>query len=63
MPMKSQAQRKLFWAVRNNPKLGKRLGIAKSVAEDFTNADTGGSLPERVQKKTREEKWYGASGT
>ena len=59
MPMKSQAQRRLFWAVKNDPKLGKRLGIKKSVAAEFTASDTGGSLPARIKPKSRGDKWYG----
>jgi hypothetical protein len=63
MPMASEAQRRLFWAVKGDPKLGRKLGISQAVAGDFTKADTGGSLPERVKSKTPEERWYGASGS
>lgn len=39
MPSKSKAQHKLMAAVANNPKFAKKVGIPKSVGEDFMKAD------------------------
>lgn len=61
MPMKSQAQRRLMWWVKANPKAAARRGIKAKVAKEFTSADQGGKLPERVKPKTKGEKWYGAA--
>jgi len=49
VPPKSEAQRRLMWAARDNPKLAKRKGISSKVAREFTDADKGGKLPERKQ--------------
>jgi hypothetical protein len=62
MPMVSQAQRRLMWWAKDNPKAAAKRGLKNSVARDFTAADTGGSLPERVKPESRSEKWYGAAG-
>ena len=64
MPMQSQSQRRLFWWAKANPKAAKReKGIKPGVAKEFTSADKGGKLPERVEPKTKGEKWYGAART
>jgi hypothetical protein len=50
MPSKSKAQHKLMAAVANNPAFAKKVGIKKSVGEEFMKADkskkfaSGGSL-------------------
>lgn len=50
MPPKSEAQRGAMHAA----KAGKgKLGIPKKVAKEFTEADSGGKLPERKGKPPR----------
>lgn len=39
MPFKSDAQRRLMYAVANDPKLAKEKGISQAVAHEFINAD------------------------
>jgi hypothetical protein len=54
MPPVSKAQNRLMQAVKNNPKLGKQLGVAPSVAQDFTTGLLAGSvkkLPNKVKPK------------
>ena len=52
MPSKSKAQHNLMAAVANNPKFAKKVGISKSVGEEFMKADktkkfgSGGALKE-----------------
>lgn len=41
MPSKSKAQHNLMALVATNPKASKRLGIPKSVGEDYISADKG----------------------
>ena len=41
MPSKSKAQHNLMALVANDPKAAKRLGIKKSVGEEFLQADKG----------------------
>ena len=41
MPSKSKAQHKLMAAVANNPAFAKKVGIPKSVGEEFMKADKG----------------------
>jgi hypothetical protein len=41
MPSKSKKQHNLMALVANNPKAAKRLGIPKSVGEEFMKADKG----------------------
>ena len=41
MPSKSKAQHNLMAAVANNPKFAKKVGISKSVGEEFMKADKG----------------------
>jgi len=41
MPSKSKKQHNLMALVANDPKAAKRLGIPKSVGEEFMNADKG----------------------
>ena len=41
MPSKSKAQHNLMAMVANDPKAAKRLGISKSVGEEFMKADKG----------------------
>jgi hypothetical protein len=55
MPAISQAQRRLMFWAKANPKAAAKRGIKPSVAKEFTQADKGGKLPERV---SRGEKWY-----
>jgi hypothetical protein len=46
MPSKSKAQHNLMALVANNPKAAKRLGIPKSVGEDYMKADKGKKFKE-----------------
>jgi hypothetical protein len=52
MPSKSKAQHNLMAAVANNPAFAKKVGISKSVGEEFMKADktkkfgSGGALKE-----------------
>ena len=46
MPSKSKAQHNLMAAVANNPKFAKRVGIKKSVGEEFMKADKGRKFKE-----------------
>ena len=41
MPSKSKAQHNLMAAVANNPSFAKKVGISKSVGEEFMKADKG----------------------
>jgi hypothetical protein len=41
MPSKSKAQHNLMAAVANNPSFAKKVGIKKSVGEEFMKADKG----------------------
>lgn len=56
MPPVSQAQRKLFWKAKNDPKFRKAKGLPKKVVDEMTSSDPGGKLP---NKSPRGEKWYG----
>ena len=46
MPSKSKKQHNLMALVANNPKAAKRLGIPKSVGEEFMKADKGRKFKE-----------------
>jgi len=46
MPSKSKAQHNLMALVANNPKAAKRLGIPKSVGEEYMKADKGRKFKE-----------------
>ena len=61
MPAVSQAQRRLMFWAKNNPKEAAKRGIKASVAKEFTDADQGGKLPEHVKdgKPSRAKRWYG----
>ena len=52
MPFKSQDQRALFHAAKNDPKIRKKLGLKLSVIKRFLNEDQGGKLP-KVSSKTK----------
>jgi hypothetical protein len=39
MPSKSKAQHNLMAAVANNPAFAKKVGISKSIGEEFMKAD------------------------
>jgi|TARA_R100001244_G_scaffold113888_1_gene84346 hypothetical protein len=52
MPFKSQDQRALFHAAKNDPELRKRLGLKLSVIKRFLEEDEGGKLP-KVSRKTK----------
>ena len=41
MPSKSKAQHNFMAAVANNPAFAKKVGVPKSVGEDYTQADKG----------------------
>lgn len=54
MPFASQAQSRLMHAVAASDTLGKKLGVKKSVAEEFVDAGHGqkiGKLPDHVKPK------------
>ncbi len=54
MPFASQAQARLMHAVAASDSLGKKLGIKKSVADEFVAAGHGqeiGKLPDHVKQK------------
>lgn len=44
MPFKSDAQRKLMYAVANNPAVAKKTGISKKVADKFIQHKAEGGL-------------------
>lgn len=56
MPPVSEAQRRLMWWARSNPKAAARRGIKSSVAAEFTDADKGGKLPARIKAKHARKK-------
>ena len=41
MPSKSKSQHKFMTAVANNPKFAKKVGVPRSVGEEFMEADKG----------------------
>ncbi len=45
MPFKSDAQRRLMYAVAEDPKLAKEKGIPQSVAHEFIAADKAEKAP------------------
>ena len=53
MPAKSKAQFRLFKAIENDPKVGKKFGISQSFAEEYTSSNTKGKaygkLPEKMK--------------
>lgn len=57
MPAVSEAQRRLMFAAA--AKKGGVGGVPQSVGKDFAEADPGGKLPERKDKKTRRQALYG----
>lgn len=52
MPFSSEAQRRLFYAVKEGK--AKNSGISKATADKFINHDTGGSLPEHAKKSPKD---------
>lgn len=50
MPVVSKAQMRLFQAVKNDPKVAKKTGIKKEVAEEFLSA-----TPKSKFKKLKEK--------
>lgn len=44
MPSKSPAQARLMAAAAHDPKFAKKVGVPKSVAEEFNQADKGGKM-------------------
>lgn len=53
MPFKSQAQRNLFHAADNDPKLRKKKGLSKKTTKKMTSHDQGGDLPYYAGKKRK----------
>lgn len=49
MPAPSEAARRFWFAMKNNPSEAKRKGIKPSVVKEFTDSDPGGKLPARVK--------------
>jgi len=59
MPAVSEAQRRAMFAAAAGKS---NIGIPKSVGKEFSEADPGGKLPEKVgeeKKKTRRQALYG----
>ena len=50
MPPVSEQQRKAMRAAAANPKVAKKMGIPKKVAQEFNASDPGGKLPGRAPK-------------
>ena len=53
MPFKSQAQRNLMFAAKNDPDVRKKTGISQETAEKFTDHDEGGKLPYHKKPKKK----------
>ena len=53
MPPRSQSQRRLMWGAKNSAAVRKRTGVPLSVAEEYTEADKGGKLPEKIKRVVR----------
>jgi transposase len=52
MPFKSDAQRKLMYAVANNPAVAKKTGISKAVADKFIQHKAeGGMMATKMPKE------------
>lgn len=45
-----------MWAAKNSATVRKRTGVPLSVAEEYTEADKGGKLPENIKKVVRKRK-------
>ena len=56
MPSKSRAQHNLMEMVAHNPAAAKRVGISKSVGEDFVKADKGKALTKLPKHKSTRTK-------
>lgn len=57
MPTQSQAQQRLMHAVKKNPKLRKKKGATKKIANEFVAADKARGktpLPEKIGKKPKQ---------
>lgn len=52
MPPKSEAQRRLMQAAAHNPKVAARTGVPQKVAREYAEADQGGKLPERAERRS-----------
>jgi hypothetical protein len=61
VPAVSEAQRRLMWWARSNPKAS---GIKPSISKEFTDSDPGGKLPARVKdgKPMKKERKWGSLG-
>ena len=56
MPSVSIAQHRMMEAAKHDPRVARRLGISRGVAEEFTSADTSkhlADLPEKVDHKAQ----------
>lgn len=54
MPTKSRAQQRLMFAASKNPKVRKKTGVSKKVADEFVTADKARGpkkLPEKIPPK------------
>ena len=57
MPFKSDAQRKLMYAVANNPAVAKKTGISKRVADKFIQHKAeGGAVATKKHDDTAQDK-------
>lgn len=56
MPLKSKAQQRLMFALKNDKALSKKLGISQNVANEMIDATPKklfGKLKERMKKKSK----------
>lgn len=53
MPSTSKKQARTMAAAAHNPKFAKRMGIPRSVAKEFNQADKGSSLLSSAMRKKR----------
>lgn len=66
MPSSSKKQHNFMAAVANNPAFAKKVGVSKSVGEDFTSADkgkkfgTGGTIGQINKQQTRHGAIFGS---
>ena len=59
MPFRSKSQKRLFYAAANNPKIAKKTGLSKEVAEKFIE-DSQGETEPKVERFTKLKKKLGA---
>jgi hypothetical protein len=57
MPSVSKKQHNFMAAVANNPKFAKKVGIPRSVGEEFLTADKGKNLKKVATYETMLRQW------